>query len=265
MPPFELNQRYPLTWLSNESEGYWVVDGLIKALSPSEAIVFLAQSTDGVVRHDFPSSKVCLVGFRSDKVATNVENVEEALCDIKKLWVMLVEESAVVPIRVVLRPISFAFNRYGQSSLTVPMSPPLNADEWERLGLKYTSLAVVNTTEEHRIATERDVEELCRYLTTMSSFFLQASRFEGSQLDVTADENGVSVFFLDIDRGVKLISLNRSCTDVESVVRKVDAVFDLDAETERRHLITLERALGILRAFLNKGEPIDMVPWPLDD
>src|SRR5581483_337353 len=68
MPTFDLNKRYPLSWLSNESEGNWVVRGLIKVLSPSEAIVFLVQSPDKAYGFDFPSSKECLVRFRVDKV-----------------------------------------------------------------------------------------------------------------------------------------------------------------------------------------------------
>jgi hypothetical protein len=70
---------------------------------------------------------------------------------------------------------------------------------------------VINANEERRIVGGQDVEDLLRYLTTIRRFFLQAFRFDGAQLDVTADENGTSVFFLDIDRGVKLISLNGSC------------------------------------------------------
>ena len=176
---------------------------------------------------------------------------------------MIVEGDSVVPIRVAMRPLSYVLDPYGWSSLTVPMTPALKRTEWERLGLKYTSLVVINTTEERRIATEADVEELCHYLARTPSFFLQVFRFEGAQLDVTSDDSGTSAFFLDADRGVKLITLDPTCLDETPFIRKVDAVVDLNEETERRHIVARDTGLRILRSFLAQETPVEMVAWPL--
>jgi hypothetical protein len=73
------------------------------------------------------------------------------------------------------------------------------------------------------------------------------------------------VSYLDIKRATKMVSMNSADPSKDIVRVRVDALPDLEVEIERRHLIPVERGLGILRTFLATGEPIDMVPWPGDD
>jgi hypothetical protein len=265
MAAFELHRDYPLAQILDEPFGFWIVPGLVKGLSCSEAFILLRPFEKGGFEVVFPSSQVCLVHFYFDKSWAESETVNQRLRSIAKLWVFVAMEKVAALIRVVPRPLSFIFSLNGRSTLTIPLEPSLSTDEWHRLGMEHVSVVTINEDECRHVGSEQDAEELCRYLRQLPSFWLHASRFEGGELDVGSDANGATVFYLNINRATKLISMNSANLKKDIVRMKVDALPDLELETERRHLIPLERALGILQSFLYKGEPIDMVPWPVDD
>jgi hypothetical protein len=126
------------------------------------------------------------------------------------------------------------------------------------------SAVTVNGTEGRRIAGEREVEELCHSLRALPSFLLQASRYDGVELDLAADANGATVFYLDMKRGVKMASAAPSASGGDIVRMRIDALPEMELEIERRHLVPLEEALAILRQFLSQRELNGMLPWPVD-
>jgi hypothetical protein len=265
MAAFELDRDYPLAQILEESSGFWIVPGLVRGMSPSEAVILLRLSENGRFEVVFPSSQACLVRFYCDRSWLEIEAVDQRLRNITKLWVFVVTGQVAALIRVVPMPLSFTFSLEGRSTLTIPMEPSLSAAEWDRLGIKHVAVVTINEAERRYVGSEQDAEELSRHLRQLSSFWLHASRFEGDELDVGADANGAAVFYLNIKRGIKQISMNQAESKRDMIKMNIDALPELDLETERRHLIPLEGALGILRSFLNKGESINMVPWPVDD
>jgi hypothetical protein len=126
------------------------------------------------------------------------------------------------------------------------------------------STVTINETEARCIADEREVEELCQVLRIRPSFWLYARRVDGVELDMGADVSGATAFYLDMKRGVKLVSLNTTRSDTDIVRMKIDALPEMELETERCHVVPLEEALSILRQFLCQEELDGMVPWPID-
>jgi len=265
MATFEVDRDYPLAQILEQSEGSWIVYGLIKALSSCEALILLCPSEKGSGEVEFPSSEVCLVRFYVDNTSFEGETVYQRLCSITTLWVLVTTNEVATPIRVVPRPISFLRDRHGRFTLTIPMEPSLSTDEWHRLGMNYIAVVTINEDDCRYVRSEQDVEGLYHYIKKLPSFWLHASRFEGDELDVSVDANGAVVDYLDIKRAVKLISLSQSSVKKDIVRQRIEALPHMELETQRRHLIPLEKALDILRSFLKKGEPADMVSWPVDE
>jgi hypothetical protein len=265
MAAFELHRDYPLAQILNDSTGFWIVPGLVKGLSPSEAVIVLRPSEKGRFEVVFPSSQVCLAHFYCDKTWPESETIEQGLRSITRLWVFVAAGQVADLIRVVPRPLSFIFSLEGRSTLTIPMEPSLSTAEWHRLGMKHVSVVTINEDERRHIGSEQEAEELCRHLRQLPSFWLHASRFEGGELDVAADTNGAMVSYLDIKRAIKMTSMNPTNRGKDIVRVKVDALPDMELETERRHLIPVEKGLDILHTFLVTGEPTNMVPWPDDN
>jgi hypothetical protein len=265
MATFELHREYPLAQVFDGPSGFWIVPGLVKELSPAEAVILLRPSEKGRSEVVFSSSQVCLVHFFCDKAWPESEAIDRRLRSITKLWVFVASEQVATLLRVVPRPLSFIFTLEGRSTLTIPMEPSLSTAEWHGLGMRHVSVVTINEDERRHVGSEQDAAELCRYLRRLPSFWLHASRFEGGELDVAAAPNGAMVSYLDIKRATKMVSMNSADPSKDIVRVRVDALPDLEVEIERRHLIPVERGLGILRTFLATGEPIDMVPWPGDD
>jgi hypothetical protein len=256
---------YPSAQLFDESYGFWIIPGLVKWLSPSEAAILLRPSEKGRSTVVFPSSQVCLVRFDCDMAWPEDESIDQRLRSITKLWVFVAVGQVATPLRVVPRPLSFVFRPKSGFDLTIPLEPPLSYDELNIIGVKYHSIATINDSENRYIKSEQDAEELCRYLRKLPSFWLHANRFEGSELHIGVDVNGAVVDYVDIKRGIKLISLNLACMSKDVVRQKIDPLPYMELETERRHLIPVEKGLDILRTFLVTGEPADLVPWPDDN
>jgi hypothetical protein len=264
MAAFELHRDYPLARILDESSGFWIVPGLVKGLSPSEAAILLCPSEKGRFEVVFPSLQVCLVHINCDKVWPESETIEQRLRSITKLWMFVVTGQVATVLRLVPRPLSFVFSPSGCFDLTIPLEPSLSSDEWHRLGMKYHSIVTINDIENRYISSEQDAEELCRYLRQLPSFWLQATRFEGRELDVAVNTNGAMVSYLDIKHSVKMTSMDSTNPRKDIVRMRVSALPELELETECCHLIPIEKGLDILRTFLVTGEPADMVSWPDD-
>lgn len=262
MATFELDRDYATTIL-DESEGSWIVDRLIRQLSRSEAAILLRPSERECIEVEFASSEVCLVRFSASP--SNAGPIYERLSNITTLWLFLVSCGVATPIRLIRGGISFLRDRDHRFTLTIPLEPSLSTDEWHRLGTDYLAVVTVNDGDGRRIRSEKDIEDLCQELRALPSFWLHASRFEGDELDLSVDDNGASVFYLDIKRGTKMISEKSGSAQKDTVKIKIDALPHMDVEIERRHLIPFERGLAILRAFLNRRELGDMVHWPVED
>jgi len=264
MATFEFHREYPLAQILDEPSGFWIVPGLVKGLSPSEAVILLRPSEKGRFEVVFSSSQACLVHFFCDKAWPDSEAIDRRLRSITKLWVFVASGQVAALLRVVPRPLSCIFTLEGRSTLTIPMEPSLSAAEWHGLGMRHVSVVMINEDERRYVDSEQDAAQLCRYLRQLPSFWLHASRFEAGELDLAAAPNGAMVSYLDIKRATKMISMNPANPGKDIVRVRVDALPDLELEIERRHLIPIERGLEILRIFLTTGEPIDMVPWPGD-
>lgn len=265
MSAFQVHRDYPLAKILDESTGYWIIPGVVKGLSHSEAVLLLRLSEKGRSEVVFPSSQVCLVHFYCDNAWSEIETIDQRLRSITKLWVFVAAEQVATLIRVVPRPLSFIFSLKFRSTLTIPLEPPLSPAEWDRLGLKHVAAVLINDNERRYVGSELDAEELCRHLSLLPSFWLHATRVEGGELDVSRDANGIVADYADMKRGIKLISLNPNSTRKEIVRQRIEALPYMELETERRHLIPIERGLHILRIFLSTGKPVEMVPWPLDN
>jgi hypothetical protein len=122
----------------------------------------------------------------------------------------------------------------------------------------------INGVQNRHVIGECDVEELCQSLRALPSFALHVRRPDGVELDVYADANGATAFYLDMTRGVKLTSIDPSGAETDILRMRVDALPDVELEIERRHIVPREKALVTLRRFLNQGIPEGMAPWPGD-
>jgi hypothetical protein len=130
---------------------------------------------------------------------------------------------------------------------------------------------IVNRANEYRVARPEDTEALCKYLAELSVFtahVLGEHGEAGPTLNVIVESGRAIVEFHDFGRGIKLVSRDTACTQ-RGVVSLRNADFpdlELDqVEVYRRDLISPERAIAILRHFLNTAEVTDLVPWPPDD
>jgi hypothetical protein len=129
---------------------------------------------------------------------------------------------------------------------------------------------VVNLTHEHQIGPE-DVDRLCTHLSALPVFrtvVLGERGYRGPTLDLIVESGRATVFFGDIERGIKLASQDEKCTQRGVVSLRNDAYPELEldeVEVRHRELISPARALCILRHYLTSGEVIDLVRWPPDD
>jgi hypothetical protein len=134
-----------------------------------------------------------------------------------------------------------------------------------------TFRVVVNRTDERRIAGPKDVDRLCAELARRPVFradVLGERGYEGPTLDVTVESGRATVFYMDIDRGIKRVSRDEACVRRGSVSFRNDAYPELEldqVEVQWRDIIPLERALLILGHYLATGEVVDLVSWPSDD
>lgn len=130
---------------------------------------------------------------------------------------------------------------------------------------------VVNRTDERRVARPEDVDCLCSHLAELPVFTVHVADESGEigpTLDVIVESGRALVDFLDIARGIKLASRDETCTQRGVVSLRNDAYPELkldQIEVHCRDLISPERAISILRHYLNTGEVIDLVRWPPDD
>lgn len=125
-----------------------------------------------------------------------------------------------------------------------------------------TTTIFLNGAAGRQVSSEQEVEETCRHLADLSSFWLTVQRRDGVQFDVAADSCGATAFYLDIGRTMKLTSLGPFVSDSEVVRMVVEDFPEMDLEYERRHLVFREDALRMLRQFLVGEVPTGMVPWP---
>jgi hypothetical protein len=134
-----------------------------------------------------------------------------------------------------------------------------------------TFRVVVNRTDEHRIAGPEDIDRLCDDLADRAVFtadVLGERGFEGPTLDIIVESGRATVFFMDMDRGIKRISRDEACLRRGSVCLRNDAYPELEldqVEVHLRDIISLERALFILRQYLATSEVVDLVSWPSHD
>lgn len=265
MIAFELGRDYPLAQILEESLGCWIVPGLIKGLSASQAVILLRPSEKQPnVEIEALSVEECLVHFSCDTSAKN-QTIYQQLGNLKTLWVFVARNDMGTLFRAVSRPVSFRLNPAGRFTLSIPMSPPLSVDELHQLGAEHFATVTINENDRHFISSQSDIEEMFQHLRAMPSFCLQAVRREGDMLDLSVDRHGALVNYLDIRRSVKKVSLNNDSQDKRFIRIKIDALPDLDLEVEGYHLVPLERGLDLLRFFLSHGEPAEMVRWPLDN
>lgn len=137
--------------------------------------------------------------------------------------------------------------------------------------MKPTFRVVFNRSHERRIAHPEDIDRLCADLASLPVFtadVLGERGYGGPTLDLIVESGRATVFYLDIDRGIKRISRDEACARRGSVSLRNDSYPELELdqiEVQWRDLIPPERALAILRHYLATGEVSDMVSWPSED
>ncbi len=136
-----------------------------------------------------------------------------------------------------------------------------------------TFRVVVNRTDERYIAGPEDIDRLCADLAARPVFtadVLDKAQMQGTdpKLDVIVESGRATVFYSDMDRGIKRVSRDETCVRRGSVSLRNVAYpgLELDqVEVNWRDIIPFERALSILRQYLATGEVVDLVSWPSDD
>lgn len=130
---------------------------------------------------------------------------------------------------------------------------------------------LVNWAEIHTIASADDADRLCDLLAGFTAFTAHAVGPTGEcgpTLDVAVVSGRGMASFLDMSRGVKLLSRDHACSDrtIVSLANDSHPGLQLDQiEGEQRDLISPSLAIAILRHFLATGEPTDLMPWPPED
>jgi hypothetical protein len=134
-----------------------------------------------------------------------------------------------------------------------------------------TFCVVLNRTDERRIVGEEDIDRLCTDLVARAVFtidVLSERAYKGPTLNVIVESGRATVFYMDMDRGIKRISRDEACVRRETVCLRNDAYPELEldqVEVHLRDIIPVDRALYILRQYLITGEVVDLVSWPSDD
>ena len=130
---------------------------------------------------------------------------------------------------------------------------------------------IVNRTEERRVARLEDINGLCAELAGRPVFTADVigdRGYDGPTLDLVVESGRATVFYLDIERGIKLASRNETRTLHGVISLRNDAYPELELdqlEVHYRDLVSPERAIAILRRYLTTGEVTDLVPWPPHD
>jgi hypothetical protein len=141
----------------------------------------------------------------------------------------------------------------------------------ERKPMQPTFNVVVNRADERRVVQPEDVDRHCADLAGRPVFtadVLGERRYAGTTLDLIVGPGRATVFYMDIERGIKLISRDETCTRRGPVTLRNDDYPELEldqVEVHWRDLISPERAISILRHYLFTGEAVDLVSWPSDD
>jgi hypothetical protein len=134
-----------------------------------------------------------------------------------------------------------------------------------------TFRVVVNRTDERSVARLDDIDRLCADLADRSVFtadVLGERGYAGPTLDLIVESGRATVFYMDMDRGIKRISRDEACVCRGTVSFRNDAYTQLELdqiEVHLRDIISVEQALFILRQYLATGEVVNMVTWPSDD
>ena len=134
-----------------------------------------------------------------------------------------------------------------------------------------TFRVMVNRADERRIAVPEDIDRLCDDLASRPVFtvdVLGERGYKGPTLDVVGESGRVTVFFMDMERGIKRGSGDEACVRRGLVSFRNDAYPELEldqAEVHQRDIIPVDRALRILRQYLTTGDVVDLVSWPSDD
>jgi hypothetical protein len=134
-----------------------------------------------------------------------------------------------------------------------------------------TFCVVINRTDERRPAAPADIDRVCADLagrTVFTANVLGERGFAGPTLDLIVESGRALVFYMDMDRGIKLVSRDEMCAQRGVVSLRNDAHPELDGdqvEVHQRDLVFPGRAISILRHYLTTGEVTDLVPWPPDD
>src|SRR5262245_53625586 len=126
---------------------------------------------------------------------------------------------------------------------------------------------VVNQTAEHWVAASTEADTLCNELAHRPVFTVNVYSGQGCDpsLDIIVESGRAHVFYMNLAQQVKLVSRDETCTERRTVSLRNDDYPDLDLdliEVQQRSLISTDRALAILRHYLQTGDPIDLVPWP---
>jgi hypothetical protein len=130
---------------------------------------------------------------------------------------------------------------------------------------------VVNLADERRIAVPEDIDRLCADLAARPVFtadVLGERGYKGPTLDVVAESGRATVFYMDMDQGIKRGSRDEACVRRGSVNFRNDGYPELEldqVEVHLRDIIPVDRALNILRQYLTTGEVVDLVSWPSDE
>jgi hypothetical protein len=134
-----------------------------------------------------------------------------------------------------------------------------------------TFRVVVNRIDQRLIGESEDVDRLCADLAGRQVFtadVLGERGYQGPTLVVIVESGRATVFYKDMDRGIKRISRDEACVRRGSVSLRNDAYPELEldqVEVHWRDIIPLERALVLLRQYLATGEVVGLVSWPSDD
>lgn len=130
---------------------------------------------------------------------------------------------------------------------------------------------VVNRTDERCIVRPDDIDRLCDDLAGRPVFtadVLGEGGYSGPTLNLIVESGRATVFFMDMDRGIKRISRDETCVRRQTVCLRNDAYPELELdqiEVHLRDIIPIERALNILRRYLATAEVVDLVKWPSED
>ncbi|MGF1580024.1 MAG: hypothetical protein ACFCD0_11745 [Gemmataceae bacterium] len=134
-----------------------------------------------------------------------------------------------------------------------------------------TFQVIVNRTNNYQIANQAEVDRLCTNLAKLPVYTVTVvgeSGYRGATLDLIIESGRALVFFLDLERKIKLSSRNETCTRRGIVSLRNDAYPELELdqiEVHHRDLFSPQQAISILHHYLMTEETINLVSWPPND